>query len=124
MLEETGLDVRAVRLVTATNDIFVSDRKHYITLFALCAMEDPSAEPKVRFTCLVALRRENLKISKFLMPAQITEPEKCEMWAWWDWERLFGGRETGMVEDAPLFLPVANLLKQFDNIKELKEKFQ
>lgn len=58
------------------------------------------------------------------MLAQITEPEKCEMWAWWDWERLFGGRETGKVEDVPLFLPVANLLKQFGNVKELKEKFQ
>jgi ADP-ribose pyrophosphatase YjhB (NUDIX family) len=32
VLEETGLEIGNVRFMTATNDIFLTDAKHYITL--------------------------------------------------------------------------------------------
>lgn len=47
-LEETGLRVKAVRLVAVTNSVFVEDCKHYITLFVLCEMLDPEATPQAR----------------------------------------------------------------------------
>lgn len=46
--EETGLDIKAVRIETLTNDVFRSDHKHYITIFAQCEMVDPQAQPQVR----------------------------------------------------------------------------
>jgi 8-oxo-dGTP diphosphatase len=45
-LEETGLQVRAVKMMTVTNDVF-DEGKHYITLFVKCEMEDPDANPEV-----------------------------------------------------------------------------
>lgn len=51
------------------------------------------------------------------------EADKCEMWIWWDWEKLFSGRETGKVDDIPLFLPMTNLLQQFSTVEELRNKF-
>lgn len=47
--EETGLAVREadVRFLTATNDIFEADKKHYITMFVVCRVAD-DADPQVR----------------------------------------------------------------------------
>lgn len=45
-LEETNLVLQGVKIATQTNDVFVTEGKHYITLFALCTMNDPNAEPK------------------------------------------------------------------------------
>lgn len=55
--------------------------------------------------------------------AKVLEPEKCEEWVWWDWEKFFSGRESGIIDDAPLFLPMKNVLQQFGSVAELKEKF-
>ncbi|BGP22826.1 hypothetical protein JCM10295v2_001717 [Rhodotorula toruloides] len=46
--EETGLAIRAdnVRFLTATNDVFEADKKHYITLFVACRVED-EADPQM-----------------------------------------------------------------------------
>ncbi|KAM3505461.1 hypothetical protein MY11210_007958 [Beauveria gryllotalpidicola] len=98
--EETALSVQGIKIVTQTNDIFKAEGKHYITLLAKCVMNDPDAVPELR------------------------EPNKCEGWVWWDWEKLFAGREAGEVDGEKLFLPMENLLKQFDSVTELKEMFQ
>lgn len=47
-LEETGLKVHATKLVAVTNTVFEDKGLHYITLFVLCEMEDPSAKPQVQ----------------------------------------------------------------------------
>ncbi|KGQ06243.1 Nudix hydrolase 1 [Beauveria bassiana D1-5] len=98
--EETGLSLQGIRIATQTNDIFKAEGKHYITLFAKCIMNDPDAVPELR------------------------EPNKCEGWVWWDWEKFFTGRQTGEVDGEKLFLPMENLLKQFDSVTELKKMFQ
>lgn len=48
MLEETGLTVRGVKIVSVTNDVFEDVGKHYVTLFVRCEMVDKAAEPQVR----------------------------------------------------------------------------
>ncbi|KAM3561827.1 hypothetical protein MY1884_002164 [Beauveria asiatica] len=98
--EETGLSLQGIKIATQTNDIFKAEGKHYITLFAKCVMNDPDAVPQLR------------------------EPNKCEGWVWWDWERLFAGRITGEVDGEKLFLPMENLLKQCDSVTKLKDMFQ
>ncbi|KAM3507553.1 hypothetical protein MY10362_001695 [Beauveria mimosiformis] len=98
--EETGLSLQGIKIVTQTNDIFKTEGKHYITLFAKCVMNDPDAVPQLR------------------------EPNKCEGWVWWDWEKFFAGHKTGEVDGEKLFLPMENLLKQCESVTELKEMFQ
>ena len=53
MLEETGLHVaeRDVRFLTATNDIFSTESKHYVTLFVACPVSD-DARPEVSLFAL------------------------------------------------------------------------
>ncbi len=60
-LEEAGINIKNIRLITATNDIF-SKEKHYITL---CFLADYD---KGEVT--------------------IKEPEKCERWEWFAWDAL------------------------------------
>ena len=74
--EETGIEIKNLRLGPFTNDVFKKERKHYVTLFVIA--EYASGKAKVM------------------------EPEKCEKWAWFEWNRL----------PEPLFLPIQNLLKQ------------
>ncbi len=54
--EETGLEVRETKFVTATNDIMTDDRKHYVTIFMEAIVN--GGEPEV------------------------CEPDKCERWQW------------------------------------------
>ncbi|KWU44965.1 hypothetical protein RHOSPDRAFT_29003 [Rhodotorula sp. JG-1b] len=86
VLEETGLHVaeRDVRFLTATNDIFSTENKHYITLFMACPVPN-DAQPEV------------------------CEPEKCERWEWHSWHELkaFANEPSNQ-----LFLPLRNLIKQ------------
>jgi len=58
-MEETGLSIKNVRFVTATNDIFPLEGKHYITLFMVADIDSGEAK--------------------------IMEPEKCEAWEWFEW---------------------------------------
>lgn len=82
VLEETGMKTKNLKLGPFTNDIFKKDDKHYITLFVIA--KDASGKP------------------------QVLEPEKCERWEWFSWEKL----------PKPLFLPLKNLRKQkFDPFK-------
>jgi len=58
--EEVGIKIKNVRYLTATNDFFEKDNKHYITIFMIADYD--SGEVK------------------------IMEPEKCEEWGWFEWE--------------------------------------
>jgi 8-oxo-dGTP diphosphatase len=60
--EETGLVAENPRPGPYTNDVFVEEERHYITLFVLCGAE--GGEPVVK------------------------EPEKCERWGWFSWDAL------------------------------------
>ena len=62
VLEETGLMLASVRLGPYTNDVFVAEGRHYITLFVIA--EDAGGDAVVR------------------------EPEKCAEWAWFRWDAL------------------------------------
>jgi 8-oxo-dGTP diphosphatase len=62
VLEETSLTVASVRLGPYTNDIFVTEGRHYITLFVIAT--DTGGDAVVR------------------------EPEKCAAWAWFRWVDL------------------------------------
>ncbi|KAK0624903.1 NUDIX hydrolase domain-like protein [Bombardia bombarda] len=44
-LEETGLHVRAEKMIAVTNDLF-SESKHYITIFVACRRVDEKQEPE------------------------------------------------------------------------------
>lgn len=46
-LEETGLVVKARKIVAVTNDVFEESGKHYITLFVVCKRVDETQEPQV-----------------------------------------------------------------------------
>lgn len=74
--EETGLAIKDLKTVAFTNDIFEVEQKHYITLFVVADYESGRVE--------------------------LREPEKCERWEWFDWDKL----------PQPLFLSMQHLLKQ------------
>eukprot|EP00761_Pharyngomonas_kirbyi_P007276 gb/GECH01007286.1/.p1 GENE.gb/GECH01007286.1/~~gb/GECH01007286.1/.p1 ORF type:complete len:156 (+),score=20.19 gb/GECH01007286.1/:1-468(+) len=60
--EETNLDVEQLDFVTATNDIFTHENKHYVTLF--------------------------MKTSSFSSQVMVLEPHKCDAWEWVTWDEL------------------------------------
>lgn len=94
-LEETGLKVKAVKVVAVTNDVFDAETKHYITVFVLCQRENANAEP------------------------QVLEPEKCEGWHWVGWEDMKRWCEhhddnvTPELAQNKCFLPIVNLVKEY-----------
>lgn len=59
--EEVGIKIKNVRFATATNDLFLKEKKHYITIIMLA--DYVSGEVK------------------------LLEPEKCEKWDWFDWKK-------------------------------------
>ena len=42
------MDVEIVHFLTATNDVFEKEGKHYVTIFVGCRVKDGNAEPEVR----------------------------------------------------------------------------
>lgn len=93
--EETGLKIKAQRIVGVTNDVFESDKKHYVTLFVWCEALDPTAEPRTM------------------------EPDKCEGWSWATFEELRslkGDSGPGEV----VFLPLDHLLSQTKDLEALR----
>ena len=62
VFEETGLQIRDLSRAPYTNDLFVEEKKHYITLYIVA--EYSSGEVK------------------------IMEPDKTESWEWFYWNRL------------------------------------
>jgi len=75
-LEETGIKIKNIRQATFTNDIFEKEQKHYITLFMISEYDSGKL--------------------------QNMEPEKCEKWDWFSWDKL----------PSPLFIPIQNLIRQ------------
>ncbi|GLA65612.1 hypothetical protein AtubIFM54640_007797 [Aspergillus tubingensis] len=47
VLEETGLKVRDIQFLTATNDIMKEEEKHYVTVFVGCTVVGDDAQPEV-----------------------------------------------------------------------------
>jgi 8-oxo-dGTP diphosphatase len=74
--EETGLIATEVVPGPWTNDFFEAEGKHYISVFMF--------------------------VKGFEGVPQVTEPEKCARWCWFDFDAL----------PQPLFLPLHNLLKE------------
>ena len=60
--EETGISIKDLRRGPFTNDIFETEKKHYVTLFLLA-----------RYDC---------------GDVTVREPEKCEAWHWFGWDEL------------------------------------
>lgn len=75
-MEETGIAIKNIRFGTATNDIFEAEEKHYITIFMIAEYDSGTV--------------------------QIMEPDKCEKWEWFEWDRL----------PHSLFIPIQNLQKR------------
>lgn len=61
-LEETGLVIDTFKKLTYTNDIFVKENKHYVTLYVVASC--PVGDPKV------------------------IEPAKCIQWRWFKMDEL------------------------------------
>ena len=59
VFEETGIQIKNLRYGPYTNDIFIQEEKHYVTLFVTA--EYDSVKPAVK------------------------EPHKCEKWVWCRW---------------------------------------
>jgi 8-oxo-dGTP diphosphatase len=60
--EEVGIKVDNIRFGFATNDIFVEDNKHYVTI--------------------------DMVADYISGEVQLLEPEKCEKWQWFSWDDL------------------------------------
>lgn len=75
-LEEVGVNLKNIQTPVFTEDFFREEDKHYITM--LVTADWSSVEP------------------------QLLEPEKCERWDWFSWDKL----------PSPLFLPMQNHIDQ------------
>lgn len=62
VLEETGIKLGTVKFWTITNDVFIDEELHYITLWYYANIKDKVPELK--------------------------EPDKCKEWKWFSWDRL------------------------------------
>jgi 8-oxo-dGTP diphosphatase len=62
VMEETGLAIQSIVPGPYTNDVFVADQKHYVTLFVTAHC--PIGEPR------------------------LCEPTKCTSWQWFSWSAL------------------------------------
>jgi 8-oxo-dGTP diphosphatase len=62
VLEETGLRLKNPVFAGVTNDIFIQEKKHYITIFIKAEYDSGQLE--------------------------LREPEKCSEWKWFPWDDL------------------------------------
>ena len=62
VLEETGIEIKNLKLGPYTNDFFQKEDKHYITLYVIADYASGTVE--------------------------IKEPNKCEEWRWVNWTEL------------------------------------
>ncbi|KAH0558450.1 hypothetical protein GP486_004896 [Trichoglossum hirsutum] len=86
VLEETGLGVREVRLLTVTDDI-TDDGRHFVTIFVGCKLSEPETAPE----------------------PQVIEPHRCSGWEWATWEELCSYADA---HSRTLFLPLQDLREQ------------
>ncbi|BCR92914.1 nucleotide triphosphate diphosphatase NUDT15 [Aspergillus chevalieri] len=95
VLEETGLNIRDLRFLTATNSVMKDAGKHYVTIF-MGGVVDDDVQP------------------------QLVEPEKCEGWSWATWEDIKDQSQSG--NGPRLFLPLLELLRNRPSV-DPKEQF-
>jgi len=62
LLEETGLKVLSANVGPWVENVMEQEKKHYVSFFVL--------------------------VEEYQGKVQLLEPEKCEEWAWFDWENL------------------------------------
>lgn len=62
LFEETGLVAKSMKKLWFTNDIHISEDKHYVTVFMV--------------------------VDKFIGEPKNLEPDKCEGWQWFDLDNL------------------------------------
>jgi 8-oxo-dGTP diphosphatase len=60
--EETSIDIKNIRFLSITNDVFKKEKKHYITIFMVA--------------------------DYFSGEVKIMEPNKCREWKWFNWNNL------------------------------------
>lgn len=60
--EELGITIKNVRFISATNDKFQKENKHYITIFMLAEYDSGMIK--------------------------IMEPDKIEQWGWFEWSNM------------------------------------
>lgn len=82
VLEETGLKVKALRHLGFTERPFFIGQRQYITLLVSCEYESGEA--------------------------QRLEPDKCELWQWFDYQQL----------PVPLFEPISIFLAQLTGCQQ------
>lgn len=63
IFEETGLVTKNIRYVTATNDLFEDEEKHYITIFMMADYDGGD-------------------------DVQLLEPQKHAEWRWFTWDAM------------------------------------
>ncbi|KAA8652045.1 hypothetical protein EYZ11_004169 [Aspergillus tanneri] len=98
VFEETGLKIKDIKFLTATNDIMRAEGKHYVTVFVGGVVTEANAQPKV------------------------IEPEKCAEWQWQSWEEIgefAAAQKVAEVEGSMdsfegkrLFMPLLDLFEQ------------
>ena len=62
VLEETDLEIKDIRKLAFTNDVFLKEAKHYVTLFVIAKYASGTLK--------------------------IKEPHKCVRWDWFNWDQL------------------------------------
>ena len=60
--EEVGIQINNIKFLTITNDFFIKENKHYITVFMMSDYQDGKVET--------------------------IEPDKCEGWEWFEWNNF------------------------------------
>lgn len=109
VFEETGLSIKHIHQLTYTNDIFIEEQKHYVTLFVTADYDHVRLELK--------------------------EPHKCEQWAWFPWDDLpkprFLPLENLLKQNVleAIFEPKArdkgiNAMDELDELTDLKNRLQ
>lgn len=66
IMEETGLSIGNVKFLTATNDVMVSENKHYITIFVGCTIVGAEKEPKVSLALSIKGLNETSRLIYYL----------------------------------------------------------
>jgi 8-oxo-dGTP diphosphatase len=108
--EETGLEITDIEFVTATNNIWANEHKHYVVIF-MNAKVSGNAEAQVILFSLAF----DLKAHPEQWP-KICEPEKCSEWRWVTWNDIerradYQAVATSAVQD-PLFIPMVDLVQE------------
>lgn len=82
--EEMGISIDNVEFCHATNDIMLSEHKHYVTVF-------------MKSTCTPGATPRNM------------EPEKCQGWKAYSWQEL---KDIHEQDGSKLFGPLAKLVEE------------